>query len=165
MIIVSLRLNMHILILTFFIAFAHGKSVPTVCINNNETCYVGAWLDSRNSQPFASFQGIKYAMPPTGDLRFKPPQRYLPGKKTFMVDQKWAVNCPQQYRDMYTEDDDFIIAGIEDCLFLNVYVPEIALINGTKLPVMVWIHGGSLITGSGMVNNYLTVYLLRQFSI
>ena len=104
-------------------------------------------------------------MPPTGDLRFKPPQRYLPGKKTFMVDQKWAVNCPQQYRDMYTEDDDFIIAGIEDCLFLNVYVPEIALINGTKLPVMVWIHGGSLITGSGMVNNYLTVYLLRQFYI
>ena len=103
---------MHILILAFFIAFAHGKFVPTACINNNETCYVGAWLDSKNSQPFASFQGIKYAMPPTGDLRFKPPQRYLPGKKTFMVDQKWAVNCPQQYRDMYTEDDDFMSLAI-----------------------------------------------------
>ena len=73
----------------------------------------------------------------------------MPGKKTFIVDEKWAVNCPQQYTTSL-DGEDFIIAGIEDCLLLNVYVPEIALINGTKLPVMVWIHGGSLITGSGM---------------
>ena len=42
---------------------------------------------------------------------------------------------------------------MEDCLVLNVYAPKMALdVNlQKKLPVMVWIHGGSLITGS---NNF-----------
>ena len=153
-------MNKHIiLILSFLIVFAHGNFPPTACINDNETCYVGAWLNSKDSQPFASFQGIQYAIAPIGDLRFKPPQRYFPGKKTFIVDQKWAVNCPQQYTETL-DGDDFIISGIEECLLLNVYVPEIALINGTKLPVMVWIHGGSLITGSGMVTHQ---FFLKTF--
>ena len=48
------------------------------------------------------------------------------------------------------------IDGQEDCLLLNIYVPEIAIpgskINTTKLPVMVWIHGGSFAIGSGKVS-------------
>ena len=45
------------------------------------------------------------------------------------------------------------IVGIEDCLLLNIYVPDIAIPDSTssnmRLPVMVWIHGGALILGSG----------------
>ena len=51
---------------------------------------------------------------------------------------------------------NFITKGIdgqEDCLLLNIYVPDIAMsgskINTIKLPVMVWIHGGSFTIGSG----------------
>ena len=50
------------------------------------------------------------------------------------------------------------IDGQEDCLLLNIYVPEIAIpgskINTTKLPVMVWIHGGSFAIGSGKVSQF-----------
>ena len=42
------------------------------------------------------------------------------------------------------------LTGQEDCLILNVYVPEIAFSSkpDTKLPVMVWIHGGALTIGN-----------------
>lgn len=40
--------------------------------------------------------------------------------------------------------------GNEDCLFLNVYVPQTS--TNASLPVMVWIHGGGFINGNG--NSY-----------
>ena len=51
------------------------------------------------------------------------------------------VACPQIY---YTSP-----VGQEDCLFLNVYVPEKVFTEGISeyLPVMVWIHGGALEVG------------------
>ena len=45
------------------------------------------------------------------------------------------------HRDVYTRE--FI--GSEDCLFLNVYAPS----DAKDLPVMIWIHGGSFLSGSG----------------
>ena len=39
-----------------------------------------------------------------------------------------------------------MIIGVEDCLLVNIYAPKSN--PGNKMPVMVWIHGGSLITGS-----------------
>ena len=46
------------------------------------------------------------------------------------------------------------LEGQEDCLFLNIYVPQKALENELKLPVMIWIHGGSLTVGSGKFDSY-----------
>ena len=40
----------------------------------------------------------------------------------------------------------FVVVGVEDCLLVNIYVPKSN--PETKMPVMVWIHGGSLIFGS-----------------
>ena len=64
------------------------------------------------------------------------------------VSSESKIQCPQS---------NFITKGIdgqEDCLLLNIYVPDIAMpgskINTTKLPVMVWIHGGSFTIGSGI---------------
>jgi para-nitrobenzyl esterase len=46
----------------------------------------------------------------------------------------------------------------EDCLYLNVYAPE----NADKLPVMIFIHGGSFVTGSAAMNLYNGELLSNQ---
>jgi para-nitrobenzyl esterase len=91
----------------------------------------------------AEFLGIRYAAPPTGDLRWRPPQS--PTRWVAPLDATQFGNvCPQ-----FGLPDT--IPSEEDCLFLNVYVP---ISNGTDFsgqdyPVMVWIHGGGLETGAG----------------
>lgn len=54
------------------------------------------------------------------------------------------------------------IVGDEDCLYLNVYVPDQVSSNdeNTKYPVMIYIHGGAYQTGSG--NPYGPDFLLEQ---
>lgn len=41
------------------------------------------------------------------------------------------------------------VVGSEDCLFLNVYTPSTKSKINNPLPVMLWIHGGAFMTGSG----------------
>jgi para-nitrobenzyl esterase len=79
----------------------------------------------------AVFKGLPFAAPPVGDLRWRAPQ---PPTKWPGVRQgnAFSSSCAQA----------------EDCLYLNVYEPTAAK-NGAKLPVMVWIHGGAFIFGSG----------------
>merc|ERR1740130_1880207 len=48
----------------------------------------------------------------------------------------------------------------EDCLFLNVWRPKAA--RSLKLPVMVWIHGGGFVTGSGSAPVYDGANLARD---
>jgi len=88
-----------------------------------------------------AFQGVPYAAPPVGDLRWKAPQ---PAKawKGELNATKYGHHCAQNhvfddmvFQDAATPDDK----GSEDCLTLNVYTPANA--KG-KLPVMFWIHGG-----------------------
>ena len=50
--------------------------------------------------------------------------------------------CPQI-------DNYGVLSGQEDCLMLNIYVPEVAF--ESALPVMAWIHGGALIRGSNQI--------------
>lgn len=109
-----------------------------------------------------AFMGIPFASPPVGDLRWKPPQPATawtgvrdatrPGHS---CTQNAAGLIPfmapmaREYGSDYTEPPvDFS----EDCLFLNVWVPEWPAKRG--LPVMVWLHGGSNRVGSGAQSTY-----------
>ena len=93
-----------------------------------------------------AFKGVPFAAPPTGNLRWKPPQ---PPAKWKGVRQciEYGPACPQPKVSM------FFSAGYddvsEDCLYLNVWAPST---GAGKLPVMVWIHGGAFMTGSGSDN-------------
>lgn len=51
------------------------------------------------------------------------------------------------------------ILGSEDCLSLNIFAPSNDL-NALK-PVMVWIHGGAFVFGSGMISLYLKIAIVR----
>lgn len=89
--------------------------------------------------------GIPYAKAPVGELRFAPPQAVAAWTGTRPA-KAFGAACPQK-------GETGVIYGLpalpqsEDCLFLNVYAP--AQPSDKARPVMVWIHGGSGISGSG----------------
>ena len=85
------------------------------------------------------FKGIPYARPPIGELRWKPPERRVPGAgcwRDVLKAHTFGSKCAQGKGE-----------GSEDCLYLNVYTPNLK--GEEKLPVFVWLHGGYLMKGSG----------------
>ncbi len=91
-----------------------------------------------------SFKGIPYAAPPVGHLRWRPPQPSVPWEGV-RDGSAYGAECPQTpYPDtsVYRRPAQ---PQSEDCLFLNVWAPVDA---PRPLPVLVWIHGGSLTRGS-----------------
>ena len=99
---------------------------------------------------FASFQAIRYGQAPVGELRFKSPEPYMAEAGASVdVSQVSEVMCPQYaYTDTGADK-----VGQEDCLVLNIYVPQEALSDGAGMrSVMVWIHGGGLTVGSNAMN-------------
>ncbi|XP_070546351.1 acetylcholinesterase-like [Ptychodera flava] len=90
------------------------------------------------------YEGIPYAEPPVGDLRFRPPQTKVGWDGVYRA-TKFGSVCIQAPDHLEVIPD--LETQSEDCLFLNVYVPVTH--NTDQLPVMVWIHGGTFILGSG----------------
>lgn len=95
-----------------------------------------------SKQPIYEFHNIPYAQPPLGSLRFKPPERYIVtnNSEVFNGTDDKKVQCI----------DGWTGAGTEDCLVLSVRTPNL---SGRK-DVMVWIHGGGLMSGFGMGRGY-----------
>jgi para-nitrobenzyl esterase len=84
------------------------------------------------------YLGIPYATPPVGRLRWRPPH----------PNGRWhGVLRATRFGNACAQPG----FGSEDCLYLNVYTPPVPTHQhkGHGLPVMVWIHGGSLVTGGG----------------
>jgi para-nitrobenzyl esterase len=96
----------------------------------------------------AIWKGIPYAAPPLGALRFAPPAPPVPWTGVRPATAYGAVAA--QSRDpriaMMSGVTDKVASG-EDCLTLNVFAPVPG--RGGPYPVMVWIHGGAFIMGSG----------------
>ena len=100
------------------------------------------------------FLGIPYAAPPVGDLRWKPPQPHSSWSGVLDA-EKFGSHCAQIAHVVGESSNS------EDCLFLNVYVPnesddeqdepgDAQVQRNTDLParaVMVWIHGGAFTAG------------------
>jgi len=86
------------------------------------------------SEGWREYLGVPYAAPPTGELRWQPPRRHAPWTSPFQATAP-GPHCTSAN----------IVPGppsSEDCLWLNVYVPP-ATTTTSRLPVMVWIHGGA----------------------
>ncbi|XP_004583976.2 cocaine esterase-like isoform X2 [Ochotona princeps] len=102
-----------------------------------------------------TFLGIPFAKPPLGPLRFAPPE---PAEAWSGVRDGTShpAMCPQDLAIMEKDVVDTTSTLLsmpmsEDCLYLSIYAPAHAH-EGSKLPVMVWIHGGGLVIGTA--SNY-----------
>jgi para-nitrobenzyl esterase len=100
-------------------------------------------IEGTRSGDVLSFKGIPYTQPPIGNLRWRAPQPVTrwPGVRQTT---EFGHDC------MQAAFDDAIAplatTPSEDCLVLNVWRPAVAT-PSRRLPVMVWLHGGSFVNG------------------
>jgi para-nitrobenzyl esterase len=95
------------------------------------------------------FRNIPFAAPPTGDLRWAPPQPAAPweGEREAV---RPGPSCPQPMRPDGRPNPGAANGPMsEDCLQLNVFAPLAA--GPAKAPVMVWLHGGAHRYGAGWI--------------
>lgn len=91
------------------------------------------------------FRGIPFAAPPTGALRYRAPEPPAP-----WTDVRECVHAgpvaPQPPSPLESMLGSPSPRWDEDCLTLNVWTPGL---DDARRPVMVWIHGGAFVNGSG----------------
>ncbi|XP_072290114.1 neuroligin 4 X-linked a [Eucyclogobius newberryi] len=140
------------------------QAQPIVTTNYGKLRGVKVTLPNEILGPVEQYLGIPYALPPVAERRFQPPEPPMswPGIRNAT---QFAPVCPQFLEDRFLLNDmmpvwftanlDTVVQYVqdqsEDCLYLNVYVPtedDIHDENGLK-PVMVYIHGGSYLEGTG----------------
>jgi para-nitrobenzyl esterase len=93
-----------------------------------------------------SFKGIPFAAPPVGEWRWRPPQKALVWTGVMQATE-FGADCMQgRFGPPPPPGAPPARVPSEDCLYLNVWRPAAAT---ARLPVMVWIHGGGFVGGSG----------------
>jgi para-nitrobenzyl esterase len=96
-------------------------------------------------QGFTAFRGIPYAQPPVDALRFRAPQKLSP-----WVGVRDATRYPPSAIQEVSPMNP-VGQTSEDCLYLNLWTPAA---DKKARPVMVWIHGGSFVSGSASMPQY-----------
>ena len=117
-----------------------GAATPVVATSN------GPVRGRFEASQILSFKGLRYAAPPVGPLRFKPPQPLQ--KWTNVVDA--AAFGAVAIQSAGQPDAPFDESQSEDCLFLNVWTANLT----EKKPVMVWLHGGGFSSGASSRPTY-----------
>jgi len=106
------------------------------------------------SDDVSAFLGIPFAAPPLGEKRWRPPAPPAAWQGVRSAGE-FAPSCPQPMSPtgFGPWSSEYVVQGVtaEDCLYLNVWAPAPGF---AKLPVMVWIHGGAFLGGSGSVPIY-----------
>lgn len=133
----TFRRSLILLLLSLMpIAMRAGSSAPQVKTRSGV-------VEGKDDGRVKTFLGIPYAVPPVGDLRWKAPQpiaKWNGVKKA----TEFGYHCMQGkvFGDMVFHDP----GASEDCLTLNVWVPDKHV--EPKLAVMVWIYGGGFVAGT-----------------
>ena len=127
----------------------YDKSHAVKCVN-------GTFVGTEN-HGVASWLGIPYAKPPVGERRFKAPE-YVEASDRVFEARYYGKGA---FGSLGYEDCIQKLMS-EDCLYLNIWVN--ADDKTEKKPVMVWIHGGAYVVGSGSQISYTGANLVQAQS-
>jgi carboxylesterase type B len=117
-------------------------------------------LRGRAEDALLAFRGIPYAAPPVGAARWRAARPH-PGWTGVRDAAGYGPSAPQPWLPggspvIGTHGDP---PFAEDCLTLNLWTPGL---DAARRPVLVWIHGGGLLTGSGNMPAYATDTFARD---
>lgn len=110
----------------------------------------GGLLEGFREGGVFKFHGVPYAMAPVGEWRWRPPQPLKPWEGIKKADRFGPI--AYQIRSPEPSDNERMQVQSEDCLYLNIWTGSISVAE--KMPVMVWIHGGGWMVGSGSKAEY-----------
>jgi para-nitrobenzyl esterase len=135
---------------------APAASGPIVTVSGGQV--QGATLEGGG----AVFKGIPFAQPPVGELRWREP---MPVERWAGVRDatRFGAPCAQKpglVPNILVRSGDGAEIAKEDCLFLNVWMPEWP--SKSRKPVMVWIAGGGNYAGAGSGAAYSGETLARR---
>jgi len=109
-------------------------------------------IEGRRENGAVAFRGIPFAAPPLGAARWRAPAPAKPwaGVRPAL---EFGGSAPQNETQLGALPGMAVGRQDEDCLTLNVYVPESPAEGGAR-PVLVWLHGGGFVIGSGSQTIY-----------
>jgi len=156
-------------------------SFSSRCLSNNDKVHTGAPivttgsgrvmgtrkedLDPRQNVTvsWTAYYDLPYASPPVGQLRFLPPQPPQSWACLRDATEESGVVCPQAKVNLTLgglNNGGLHESSDEDCLFLNIYVPNVE--TSDTLPVLFWTHGGGYNAGSGREADFGPLYFLSH---
>ena len=135
---------MNIILFLLCASFSTDAALPPAPIatdvHGNDITYRGIYQNE-----IEGFIGIRYAHDTSGENRFRPPVPYTPEPGYTVEANDPGPSCPQRKSHGPLTPwgtYDYVTDISEDCLRLNVWRPN-GTKAGEKLPVLVYIHGGS----------------------
>src|SRR3990172_1381547 len=120
-----------------------ARAADEVCGQEVKTAEGPVLGQAHSALPVCEYKGIPYAAAPVGELRWKPPKRSEPRTEVLKA-LAFGHRCISGGSGSGAPEKMLPAMG-EDCLNLNIWRPA----KSGSFPVMVWIHGGSLQTGTG----------------
>ncbi len=138
--------------------------IPTGIVTLEKGQVQGVYNEDRS---VAVYAGIPYAAPPVWNLRWKEPQDPAPWEGVLQADHFAPMSMQPRHLPIYDSltrligyhdyqirfGDEYRPPVSEDSLYVNVWQPAGAK-EGDALPVLVFIHGGSLQTGQPWYRDY-----------
>ena len=127
-----------VVLLLLSAAGARAHSLPAPAAFTQSGFVVGVREDGAEK-----FLGVPFAAPPVGDLRWRPPQPAAPWRGV-----RQATALPNACAQLASANGPGSTS--EDCLYLSLYRPVRPFAPLQRpLPVLIWIHGGGGVNGSG----------------